>query len=749
MSFLTICSEIGARNHKEKQLLNELETLRARVAQVDSLQQENESLQAEIGRLRKKQDVQAVSPIKRTALGELSPNKPTTEQLNPTRKGPHGDVARASESVKYKAVVARCKELDTKYKATRRLLDDHRLKLRKRSETIEAWARHSDALQRTIDKLVARLKTRPFPRDGVSTAQVDEDRGTSTVDDELVDIAAFKRPSPDSTFEHELPSSPPTLGAVLGQTSALPFPHRILSEPPPRLPIDDTVRCTDSGKIAETDLPATDDVDLPPCPDQTVEAHLATIKVEVSSDSPILVSSRSARKRKHGREDSETGKLQKVKLEHSSSSGPEVIREFHHHSPAESIDFDEEVHVPTPRKRRTLPKHRYENADTTSGEITKPRLLFQDHATLEGISAPDESHTPSKDVVALKPQNLSVLLDTSLDKKRAGRAITTGSSVGPDVFASRLALGVKDLAEDGDAEKGDATAVQLQRPVVKGRLDALLDSALIKDRPPLNRDGPSKVQFSRAIPVHDDNTGVSFSTASKCMYDGNTRPQDTKRSMRTGASLSPQPSMSRERSPKKPSILREDMPRGRTIIREDVSLREQPIERLRPEDFKPNPLYNDGLTFVYDEVVRGKDARAGLSGCIDPNCCGKTFRHFAEAELKSAGSSVTRRAEDVGLMERYLGDEAFRLGMMTREEREAAWLKAKTWELANKFGKHRHRYSRMPTPPGFWSMDFPNTQERAEELRQAEAIRTALVSERHREAMRCKGSWLFRDEEPR
>lgn len=193
------------------------------------------------------------------------------------------------------------------------------------------------------------------------------------------------------------------------------------------------------------------------------------------------------------------------------------------------------------------------------------------------------------------------------------------------------------------------------------------------------------------------------------------------------------------------------MPRGRSATRDETPLRDRPVDGLRPEDFKPNPLYNEGVTFVYDEVVRGK-ARAALAGCTDLNCCGKTFRKFAEAQRRAAeasGAVVTFRAEDISLMEKYLGDQAWRLGTMTQKERDETWLLAKTWELANRFGKHRQRYSRMPTPPGFWNVEFPNTQERAEERRQADEIRKALVDERYREARRGGGSWLFRDEDPR
>lgn len=745
---LTILLELEARDHRDKLLFEELADLKARVARVDRLEKEKESLQAEVNRLREIQYAQPVFATQRIALEELSPNKYAAQRCASGNKEIVAATARASDPVKYKAVVARCKELDTKYKGVRKLLEDHRLKLRTRNETIDAWARHCDTLQIKLDGLEARLKVHCPPTDELSTAQADAAHGVTSVTDEIADIGYLKRPSPDSTFELELPSSPAVL-AISDMNSVLSSPKGILSELPPRLPVDDTYRSTSSGTTHETALPESDAVDLPPYSDQPVEARLATIKVELSSDAPVIVSSRSARKRKHGRRDSEDAKPSKHKLEHSSSSGPEIISESHHESPAESIDFDEEVHVPTPRKRRALAQSGSERADVTSKGNLKSRLLPSEYVTTKVYSTPAKSHTPLHGIADEKAHMSAALLDNAFSKlQRTGPGAIMNNPTRPNVYASNLALGIKDLAEDRDAE----AVFQLQRPVVKGRLDALLNSASTNPKPPIYRGGPPTSQNLRSVPVNDSDEGAGLSTVpEEDALGGKPTFRDKSTSVtkqNTRASPFPDPGASRKRAPKKPSILREDVPRGRSITREGTPLRERSVERLRPEDFKPNPLYNDGLPFVYDEVVRGKDARAALSGCIDPNCCGKTFRQFAEAELKSVGSAVTMRADDVGLMERYLGDEAFKLGSMSREEREESWLKAKTWELANKFGKHRHRYSRMPTPPGFWSMDFPNTQERAEELRQAQEIRMALVTERYREAMRCKGSWLFRDEDP-
>jgi hypothetical protein len=175
-------------------------------------------------------------------------------------------------------------------------------------------------------------------------------------------------------------------------------------------------------------------------------------------------------------------------------------------------------------------------------------------------------------------------------------------------------------------------------------------------------------------------------------------------------------------------------------------LREQPLASLRLEDFRINPKFNNGQDFAFTEVVRNKSERADIPGCVDPECCGKHFRPMAQAELEAAGPSLIHRASDITLLEDYLGDQVYKLGSMTRQEKEQLWLEAKTRELANKHGKHRHRFTRRQSPPGFWNADFPSTQEMHDDREEGEKREKRMIEERWREAMRDGGRWLFRDE---
>lgn len=164
------------------------------------------------------------------------------------------------------------------------------------------------------------------------------------------------------------------------------------------------------------------------------------------------------------------------------------------------------------------------------------------------------------------------------------------------------------------------------------------------------------------------------------------------------------------------------------------------------DDFRINPKFNDDQDFAYTEVVRGKDDRAGLRGCVDMDCCGLQFRALAVAEIPAGPKTKERLDEERKLLEEYLGDDAHRLESMPRAEWDGMWLEAKTQELADMYGKHRQRFARYKSPPGFWRTDFPTTQEITNERSEAEERQRDVVQQRYREAMRPGGRWLFKDE---
>jgi hypothetical protein len=128
------------------------------------------------------------------------------------------------------------------------------------------------------------------------------------------------------------------------------------------------------------------------------------------------------------------------------------------------------------------------------------------------------------------------------------------------------------------------------------------------------------------------------------------------------------------------------------------------------------------------------------------HCCGKYFRPLAASQKPNPPLTAAQRQEEQKLVEGHLGDYSYRLATMTKAERAEIWLEAKTQELANKYGKHRHRFSRMRSPPGFWNADFPDTQDLEAERAEAAKRERATVEERYQEARRPGGRWVFRDD---
>lgn len=711
-------------NRRNEELSREIRHLQDHATNAAQLQQENESLRKQLQELLKSPNCPGETPAEtRIPLGQLSPNRSTASRTAapPARAG--------SEAVDYEKEY---KKLHTKCNNLEKSRDRYKSVLRQRIEQIDKWAKASDKQKAIIDRLRERLAQYQSRRPTGIHADT-ADIGTLN-DDERFNVCVDEpnRQTPKLSLGQPPNAAPAPSGGLAPSRHAGAVGHCDT-----RRPEDLTEDVFDAGTPG--DGPAVEPLELPKLPAQEHSSSFA-LKVELSSDEPVFVSERAIHKRKRDRVDEPKSEhVRGIKSEHS-SSGPGFTGDTHVFEPTESLDFEEDIHVPTPKKPRRLAKAQQFTGDGVCGAKVIGNSL-NDALTPAG---PDKSlHKPTRSLKDGHTPDNTPASDKTV--ARTSESVTSGGRQQQKHAVFQLGQGIRDLAEDGDA---DLTTVQ--RRLAKGRLDALLNSPSVGT--PMARIKPASHRMqSLQPPVEDDDEAVLRVPAPRELPHGKKLTFKDKPAtpvQRTAAGALPTKAhLDQERTARRPSILREDMLRGRPTHKEEIPLRRKPMNTLRPEDFKPNPGYNDGLTYVFDEVVRGRQARSALSGCTDLNCCGKTFRSFAKAERSTIGPSVTTRAEDVKLLEDYLGDDAHKLGIMTRDEKEETWLLAKTWELATKFGRHRQRYSRMPSPPGYWTVEFPNTQERAEERRQAEEIQKALVNERYREAMRPGGRWLFRDEE--
>ncbi|RKF71203.1 hypothetical protein GcC1_105014 [Golovinomyces cichoracearum] len=202
-------------------------------------------------------------------------------------------------------------------------------------------------------------------------------------------------------------------------------------------------------------------------------------------------------------------------------------------------------------------------------------------------------------------------------------------------------------------------------------------------------------------------------------------------------------------SPKETAHLQHDSHRHFTKSKKSNfrqgKIRAQPIENLNIWDFKINPNYNQGYEYAFSEVVRGH-ARNALQGCLKP-CCQPQFRALAEISGNPSKKLTLSQEEAENLMlEEFLGDNAYKLRNMSKEDRVEFLIQAKTRDLANKHGIHKHAYEAQETPVGIWRADFPTTQEAFEDDKRIVERTRKIVEKRYAEAMRPGGAYKFRDE---
>ncbi|KAK4224415.1 DNA repair protein endonuclease SAE2/CtIP C-terminus-domain-containing protein [Podospora fimiseda] len=452
-----------------------------------------------------------------------------------------------------------------------------------------------------------------------------------------------------------------------------------------------------AAPMPETDVSSTHDIqefdDLPPMPRNVGEEQFVKIKEEPSSDGPVVVSERNLRKRKctDHEKDMPPPPSRKIKSEPHASSDPVVTGETAGFSPHESIDLDnDQLEVPTPRKQRPL----------------WMRTLRGDEDVTPG------SHT-SNVSRSLFPKSV---IDTPPITPMLGREIT-GRSVALEQPRSKMAR----TSRDGEWALKAGVA------------------DLAEDRPEAF-DLPGPLVASNASRISPSTTGNRLQTLLNQLT-----PQSEVAQLKParGDVHSTRPGFEAMESPLEARQLN-----GGSSKQTPRRLRETPLAQLKVSDFKVNPKFNNGYKFAFDEVVRNRGDRAELDGCTDYNCCGRHYRVLAESELNATGLVVLSREEDIKMMEDYLGSVVHKLGDMTQEEQKEVWIKAKSQSFANRLGKHRHRFTRQASPPGYWNPDFPTTQEVEENREESARRERKQIEERWREAMKMGGTgkWLFRDE---
>lgn len=466
--------------------------------------------------------------------------------------------------------------------------------------------------------------------------------------------------------------------------------------------------------------------DLPPLPAPGDGQDLIDIKQEPSSDLPVVVSERSLKRRRVEDDTYTTATTPTFKAEPNNSS-PITASEHYQFDIQESIDLDDIAQrITTPRKRKDL------DALVAEEEKEEPRLA--PHTTPKsGYVWADGLRYPAKNA-----SGPSVLTPISGNKRISKRIVDDDGNISAYVKES-LARGIAALAEDGTpyGKRASTKSSQaLPKPSVStnSRLGSLLNTPISKNASPITQTPQTRTPGIAS--AEDTPLSLMFPEPRALPFDKLMRQTKPRSSLKNVEFTTPLNKWNKK------APARDESPTKRPIS----GLRHKPLAELRLDDFKVNPLSNDGQDYAYSEVVRDKDDRASLRGCTDMHCCGKHFRALAQSHRPDPPLTAEQRQEEQKLLEKYLGEHAYRLATMTKAERDDIWIEAKTEELANKYGRHRHRFARMQSPPGFWNADFPDTQELAADREEAQKREKRAIADRYREAMRAGGMWLFRDE---
>ncbi|GKU00380.1 dna repair protein endonuclease sae2 [Fusarium langsethiae] len=589
-----------------------------------------------------------------------------------------------------------CAKVSHKFKALSANFKQAKDALRKRKEERDRWIKHATLLEEKI-------KTAEKER-GIDITDR-QNRNTRATTLPAVTTAEAAAPSPDTSFTSE---------AGLDQADLDLPPLAAASLHDNNQPLPDTTAADPSSDATESEAGSRhDDNELPELPTQ----NYVKIKEEPSSD-PIVISEREVRKRKRDHEDSNEIALQRIKVEADERSsspidplGPATL------IPHESLDLgDVAQRLLTPRKRRELEESQWQErvkSEAFATATTTPRTLFI---------------RPDPPQIARSIERASALTPMSVNR----RVVRPGIEKPITPLRKGLDRGISTLADDGEAYRQSNG----RDPAPKGKLDALLNGSAAQDGAPAGRltprsaARPNTIAEDLAIPGR---RVLPFEAASRAkdrpavqqMLTPNRTP-----TIAATSKITPQNARS-------PLASKQGAQSG---------LRHKPLSQLRPDDFKINPQANDGHDFAFADVVRDKDERSRMQGCTDMHCCGKDYRKLAISQRPNPPLTAAERQEEQKLLEEYLGDFAYKLGTMAKKERDELWIEAKTHELANKYNNHRYHYARMRSPPGFWNADFPDTQELEQERSEAVQRQKQTVRDRHREAMRPGGRWLFRDE---
>lgn len=529
-------------------------------------------------------------------------------------------------------------------------------------------------------------------------------------------------------------------------------------------------------------------------PSQHSSPQRPRVETPETPDSPVVISSRTIRKRKRGQDNADQSTPKAVKVEAILSSP--ILANVRQLTHTDNFDLDEiGEKVSTPKKRRMLELSRKASrlsaaSQTNDSPLGEHGLQNWTNSPLSqlvaGVEQPEEVEAGSP-LQPLDPNRLLLPRTSNLDPKSPKRRrVISDKSVaflGEDEFMSdssgnrvqktsksdgrldniltnpsppKRNLRVNqpvDLRTPNQQKVPQLSNIELPSELAKTRQHNLGQSKEVR-----NSLEPSSISSRNPSPKRPSSSGRMIGRLTQPSRGRDATPATAPRPARLQNSEAPARSV--ESAPR-PRMRRTDnlrpQSRQQRLSREDdheepgdhgpEPLRSRPIDKLEKGDFVINVNQNQGLNYAFNDVVRGKEKRRCLQGCTKPECCGTALRTFVLMTNDNRGTPTMSQGEaDDKLLADFLGDNAYRIQNMSKDERDEVLLQAKTRDLANTSGKHRYVHERRKSPPGFWQTDFPSTQEHREQLEASRLEEREEVEKRYQQAMRPGGMWKFRDE---
>ncbi|KAF5372374.1 hypothetical protein D9615_009280 [Tricholomella constricta] len=145
--------------------------------------------------------------------------------------------------------------------------------------------------------------------------------------------------------------------------------------------------------------------------------------------------------------------------------------------------------------------------------------------------------------------------------------------------------------------------------------------------------------------------------------------------------------------------------KGRGRYAKDASTANESINA----QFEIDPSRNGGLDFQYDEVVRTRDDRRQMDAG-DCECCRDYYEAVGPLPNRLQAplwrSPPTTPAKPCARHQQHLSVSGSKSSATRREHRQS-----EINSHRQAISRHRHHWDRPKTPPGYWNIGFPDTQE--------------------------------------